>query len=77
MLGYQFSNPLMLFALSLPIVVGFILLLPFIFGKKIGRRVCGVISFITLATSTILLLLVSSEVLKRGQAIYEAYHVRA
>ena len=73
--GYQIINPLMLLALSLPIVAGLILLLSLIVGKKIGRRICGIISFVALATSTILLLLVSFEVLERGQPVYEAYRV--
>jgi len=76
LLDYQISTPLMLLALFLPVVAGFILLLTSILGKKIGRRICGVISFVTLVTSTILLLLVSFEVLKRGQPVYEVYHVR-
>ena len=76
LLGYQISTPLMLLALFLPIVAGFILLLTSILGKKIGRRICGIISFVTLVTSTILLLLVSFEVLKRGQPVYEVYHVK-
>ena len=76
LLGYEISTPLMILALFLPIGVGLILLLVSILGKKIGRRVCGVISFVTLVTSTILLLLVSFEVLKRGQPVYEVYHVR-
>ena len=76
LLGYQISTPLMLLALFLPVVAGFILLLTSILGKKIGRRICGVISFVTLVASTILLLLVSFEVLERGQPVYEVYHVR-
>ena len=73
--GYQTANPLMLLALSLPIVAGLILLLLPIVGKRISRRFCGIISFVTLTASVIFLVLVCSEVLERGQPIYEAYPI--
>ena len=67
----------MLVALSLPIGVGLILLLASILGdRSIDRKTWGIVSFITLIISTILLLLVSFEVLELGQPVYEVYPVR-
>ncbi|MDH5439221.1 MAG: NADH-quinone oxidoreductase subunit M [Candidatus Bathyarchaeota archaeon] len=73
MLGYQTTYPLMLLALSLPIVGSSVLILSLIAGKKIGRRISGIVSFVTLIASTMLLGVVSFELLRRGQPVYEAY----
>ncbi|MDH5689495.1 MAG: hypothetical protein OEZ48_16725, partial [Candidatus Bathyarchaeota archaeon] len=63
----------MLLALSLPIVGSSVLILSLIAGKKIGRRISGIVSFVTLIASTMLLGVVSFELLRRGQPVYEAY----
>lgn len=66
----------LLSSLLLPAIVGFIVLLAAALGKRIGRKTCGIVSFLTLMASTILLVSASSEALSRGLPTREVYGVR-
>lgn len=71
------STPLLLVSLSLPLIVSAILLALFVAGKRVGRKACAAISFATLMLSTILLVIVSLQVLELNRPVHEVYEVAA
>ena len=63
----------MLLALLLPPIAAVFILLTLATGKKLGLKGAGILSSVTLGTSTLLLFWVLFLVMEKGTAVYEQY----
>jgi NADH-quinone oxidoreductase subunit M len=67
----------LLLSILIPTVTGLIFIAFFTIGKKVSRSLCGISSFLSLITSTFLLLSATNELLRFNKPIEETYRIQA